>query len=97
MIDWADAINRRLLVRFNYDGFERVVIPAAYGLNRHSGNELIRAYQVAGGDSTRALPVWSLFNAAKVIGGAVTEERFADVPPGYERNDSAMDVIYAQL
>ncbi len=97
MIDWADAINRRLVVRFNYDGLERVVIPAAYGHNGHSGNELIRAYQVAGEDSTRALPVWSLFNAAKVIGGAVTEERFADVPPGYERNDSAMDVIYAQL
>jgi hypothetical protein len=97
MIDWADAINRRLLVRFQYDGFERVVIPAAYGLNRHSGNELIRAYQIAGGDSTRVLPVWSLFNAAKVIGGVVTDERFADAPPGYERNDSAMDLIYAQL
>jgi hypothetical protein len=97
LINWRDAINRRLLVRFSYDGFERIVIPAAYGLNQRTGNELVRAYQVAGSDATRPIPAWSLFNIAKVVGASTTGEEFHDIPPGYERNDSAMDVIYAQL
>jgi hypothetical protein len=97
MINWRDAINGHQLVRFSYDGFERVVIPAAYGLNRHTGNELVRAYQVAGGDAARSIPTWSLFNAAKVVGASMTGEQFDGIPPGYTRNDRAMDVIYAQL
>lgn len=97
MINWRDAINGHQLVRFSYDGFERVVIPAAYGRNRHTGNELLRAYQVAGGDATRRIPAWSLFNIAKIVGPATTGEQFGGIPPGYTPNDSAMDVIYVQL
>jgi hypothetical protein len=97
MINWRDAINRRRIVRFSYDGFERIVMPAAYGLNRHTGNELVRAYQIAGGDANRSIPAWSLFNAANVVDASLTGEDFEGLPPGYKRNDTAMDVIYAQL
>lgn len=97
MIDWTYAINRHFLASFQYDGFERLVIPAAYGLNQRTGNRLVRAYQIAGGDATRAIPTWRLFNADKIVGGVVTTHKFDEEPPGYERNDSAMDVIYAQL
>jgi hypothetical protein len=97
MINWRDAINGHQLVRFSYEGFERVVIPAAYGCNHRTGNELVRAYQVAGGDATRPIPTWSLFNIAKIVGASTTGEQFGSIPPGYTRNDSAMDVIYAQL
>lgn len=97
MIDWRSAINGHHLVSFSYEGLERVVIPAAYGLNHRTGNELVRAYQVAGQDATRRIPAWSLFNAANVVGASLTGEHFEGHPPGYRRNDSAMDVIYAQL
>jgi hypothetical protein len=97
MVNWRDAINHRQIVRFAYDGFERVVIPTAYGLNWGTGNELVRAYQVAGGDATRPIPAWSLFNTAKMVGASTTGEQFGSIPPGYTRNDSAMDVIFAQL
>lgn len=97
MVDWTYAINSRLLVSFQYDGFPRLVVPAAYGLNQRTGNRLVRAYQVGGGDATRSIPTWSLFNADKVVSGSVTSDHFDADPPGYERNDSAMDVIYAQL
>ena len=97
MINWRDAISQRLMVRFSYEGFERIVIPAAYGMNQRTGNELVRAYQVGGGDATRAIPAWSLFNAAKVVGASMTGEQFDGIPPGYTRNDRALDVIYAQL
>lgn len=97
MIDWRSAIRGRHLVSFSYEGLERIVIPAAYGLNHRTGNELIRAYQIAGRDATRPIPTWSLFNAANVVGASVTGEHFEALPPGYKRNDSAMDVIYAQL
>lgn len=72
-------------------------MPAAYGLNQHTGNELVRAYQIAGGDASRPIPAWSLFNTANVVRAAVTGEHFEGLPPGYRRNDRAMDVIYAQL
>jgi hypothetical protein len=97
MIDWRNAIHGRHIVRFSYEGLERVVIPAAYGLNRRTGNELVRAYQIAGRDATRSIPTWSLFNTANVAGASVTGEHFEALPPGYRRDDSAMDLIYAQL
>jgi hypothetical protein len=97
MIDWRDAINSRRIVRFSYEGLERIVIPAAYGLNRRTGNELLRAYQVEGRDATRRIPTWSLFNIANVVGASLTGEHFEALPPGYRRNNGAMDVIYAQL
>jgi hypothetical protein len=97
MIDFTYAINSRLLVGFRYDGFERLVIPAAYGLNQHTGNLLVRGYQVGGGDATRSMPSWSIFRVDKVVDGRILDDHFTADPPGYKRNDGAMDVIYAQL
>jgi hypothetical protein len=97
MIDWVHAINNRLLVSFRYDGYERLVIPTAYGLNQNTGNRLVRGYQVGGGNRTRRVPGWSLFNVNKVQDGHITEEHFEDNPLGYRRNDGDMDIIYAQL
>jgi hypothetical protein len=97
MVDWASAINSRQFVSFRYDGYERVIIPAAFGLNQRTGNRLVRGYQVGGGDATRPIPTWSLFDVDKVEDGRVSGDHFEGDPPGYRRNDSAMDVIYAQL
>ncbi|MFL5962804.1 MAG: hypothetical protein ACJ757_07940 [Gaiellaceae bacterium] len=97
MVDWIDAINTRRFVSFAYDGYERVVVPAAYGRNENTGNYLIRAYQTGGRDATRAIPAWSIFRADKVVNPRVLDEHFAEDPPGYQRNDSAMDIVYAQL
>ena len=90
MIDWWNAITDRHLVRFSYEGLQRVVIPAAYGLNRRTGNELLRAYQIEGRDAIRRIPTWSLFNIANVVGASLTGEHFEALPPRYRRNDSAM-------
>jgi hypothetical protein len=85
MIDWAHAINNRLLVSFRYDGYERLVIPAAYGLNQNTGNRLVRGYQVGGGDgrgefprgafstSTRCKTARSRKNTSKTIHPAISE------------------------
>jgi hypothetical protein len=97
MIDWVRAINDRLLVSFSYEGFERLVIPAAYGLNQNTGNELVRGYQVGGSDEKRAIPAWSIFRVDRVTGGRILDEHFGSDPPGYRRNDRGMDVIHAQL
>jgi hypothetical protein len=97
VIDWVFAIRNRRLVRFVYEGLERIVIPAAYGLNRNSGNRLLRAYQVGGRDSKRSLPTWSLFRVDHVVEGQVLGELFEEIPPGYRSGDRSMDTIYAQL
>lgn len=97
MVDWIRAISSRRLVSFTYDGLERVVIPAAYGLNNNTGHVLLRAYQIAGQDATRQLPAWSLFRADQIAGGMILEESFVDPPPRYRRGDRSMNIIYAQL
>lgn len=96
-VDWAYAINNRRLVSFVYEGLERVVIPAAYGVNNQTRNRLVRAYQVAGRDATRSIPAWSLFREELMVNGAILDETFDEAPPKYKRGDRAMDVIYAQL
>jgi hypothetical protein len=93
----TSAIRQRRLVEFTYDGLERVVVPAAYGRNNNTGNELLRGYQVRGRDAARPIPAWSVFRVDKIVGGRVLDEQFADDPPGYQPGDSAMDVIFAQL
>jgi hypothetical protein len=96
-MNWVYAINERRLVAFTYEGLPRVIIPAAYGVNHSTGNELVRGYQVEGRDATRSVPAWSLFRIDKMSGAHALERRFGANPPDYQRGDKAMDVIRAQL
>jgi hypothetical protein len=94
----ADAIAHRREVEFVYDGLRRVVIPAALGYSQ-LGKLALRGYQVAG-ESRSGLAhghQWRLYSVDKIQGLYVTEEHFADAPPGYRRSDSQLRTILAQL
>ena len=88
----CDAINHRHLVRFNYDGHERVVIPAAYGRQVSTHNEVLRGYQIGGTSKSRVPPLWDLFLVGKMLGFTVLEETFDADPPGYNRGDQYIDI-----
>ena len=90
------AIRDRELVTFNYDGYPRTVEPHSYGQSS-KGEELLRAYQVAGGSSSGSVQSWRLFKVEQINGFHQDGQQFSGPRPSYKRNDSALDIIYAQL
>lgn len=58
------AIGMRLVLTFDYDGFERVVEPHVLGLR--GGRLQVEGYQVAGGTRSGRLPGWRRFEAARM-------------------------------
>lgn len=92
-MDFCAAIQNRNVIRFMYDGLERVVHPAAYGTHVTTGGLKLRGYQVAGASTSGPLPEWRLFSVEKMGQVDVLDETFATVPPGYSPGDQHLNVI----
>lgn len=86
------AIADRHTISFVYDGHDRVVIPAAHGIHKTTGNAVLRGYQVRGTSSTRAVPLWDLFLVDKMQNVHALDETFADDPPQYRRGDKHINI-----
>lgn len=42
----CEAIRLRKIIKFYYDGYERIVEPHTYGIHKDTGNEVLSAYQI---------------------------------------------------
>ena len=91
----SEAIQNQQLLRFFYDGGERVVEPHCYGQTT-KGNEAIRAFQVRGYSSTGTLG-WKMFKLSEAMSLEVLEEVFENTRADYKRGDKGMSVIYAEV
>lgn len=89
------ALQNQQLLRFYYDGGERVVEPHCYGQTT-KGNEAIRALQVRGYSSTGTLG-WKVFKLAAATSIEVLEEVFENPRSDYKRGDKGMTTIYAEV
>ena len=87
----CEAIRCRSLIAFSYIGVTRLVEPYAYGIN-HERHEVLRAYQVSGGQTG-----WRLFQANKMNHLSVLVETFSMLRSGYKRDDTAMRRIFCQI
>ena len=96
-MDICSAIQNHQYIEFDYDGYHRLVIPAAYGLNFRTGNLLLRAYQIGGFSSSRNVPLWDLFDVNKIINFRVLEDKFTELPPNYKKGDKAINRIDCEL
>src|SRR5437868_13298041 len=88
----VNAIENRQLLRFTYDGGERVVEVHCYG-RTSKGNDAIHAYQVRGYSSTGRMG-WKLFTLAEASSMQLLEETFDGPRPDYKTGDKAMISIY---
>lgn len=77
------AIQQRKIVTFTYQGHERRVQPAAYGVGNRKGKETLHAYQVGGGSKRGAIPHWRNFHVEAITALTVLDEVFGPNPPGY--------------
>jgi hypothetical protein len=85
------AIEQRRRLRFSYHGKPRRVERQCYGIG-HRGTELLRAHQLQGGSEREPL-----FDVSQIADLELLDEAFTRPGPHYQRNDSAMKTIFAQL
>jgi hypothetical protein len=92
----SEAIEKRKLLEFNYQGYYRVVEPHTFGVFGN-GNELLIAYQVDGESSSRKVPFWSNFQVREINDISIMEDTFFEPREGYKRNDERFKLIYSQI
>lgn len=97
VVTLADAINRRLEVEFTYGGLTRVVQPATLGFHVSTGTLKLRAYMVGGVTRSGLGSLWRLFTIHLETDVLVTDRTFDENPLGYQRDDSHLGDIIAQL
>jgi hypothetical protein len=93
----CEAIRRRRLLAFHYEGSLRLVQPAVLGLHRTTNRLSLRAYQVGGFSRSGGPAGWRLYTVRKVRDPQVREEPFMAPPPGYRPNDDELAPIVCQL
>jgi hypothetical protein len=92
----CDAIRRRLLLEFQYNGRLRVVAPYCHGVSTR-GVELLRAVQVRGSSSTGFSRAGKLWTIAEMVNLRITDEAFTPNDPQYNANDTAMKDIHCRI
>lgn len=92
---FAEAIEKRLVIEFRYNGSIRHVEPHCLG-EKADGELRLRAYQIKGEESADKIG-FKLFDLAKVSDCKMLAAKFQRPRPGYKVNDSVMALIIAQL
>lgn len=92
----CDAIRDKVRMEFYYDGGVRIVEPHCYGRSA-KGNDVLRAYQVAGHSDSGKPEGWKLFDMAKAGSVVVSSVTFARARDGYNPADRAMITVYRAL
>ena len=92
----CDAIRARRLLRFVYDGYERVVEPHVYGVNT-AGHESVSGWLVGGWSSSEPEPGWRMFLVDRMEQVAALAESFEGTRVGYDAGDPHYERVFCQL
>lgn len=92
----CEAIKSRKIISFIYEGGGRYVEPYCYGILKN-GNEALRGYQIKGYSSSGKIFGWKLFHISKMKGIKIENEKFTEIRPRYNPNDSAMHKIFCNV
>lgn len=91
----CEAIAARRLVRFDYDGVDRVAEIYAHGFNRAKA-EAVRAFQTAGGSRASDPVGWKFFRVAKMKNVQMLEDRFPGNRPGRDEAGHDLVIVHCQ-
>jgi hypothetical protein len=84
----CDAIRAHRLLRFVYDGYERVVEPHVYGINT-ANHEMLSCWLVGGWSRSEAAPGWRNYLVRDMADVHVLADGFAGPRAGYDPDDDA--------
>jgi hypothetical protein len=76
----CQAISKRLLLEFEYEGFRRVVAPYCHGVSTRD-TDVLRGVQVAGASRSGGLGTGKLWNTAKMVGLRMSSKPFTPDDP----------------
>jgi predicted DNA-binding transcriptional regulator YafY len=93
----CDAINRRLVIQFNYDGELRIVEPFVLGYHKDTGNLVLRSYRVGGFSKSEREPNWRLFDTSMIQNLQITEKIAHSDREYYNPNDKHMSKIICNI
>ena len=92
----CDAVRARRLLRFVYEGYERIVEPHVYGINTQN-HEMLSAYIVGGWSASRPESGWRNYLVREMHDLQVLAEGFAGPRAGYNPADDAFRQVYCRL
>jgi hypothetical protein len=92
----CDAIRARHLLRFVYEGYERVIQPHVYGINS-AGHEAVSGWLVAGWSASETTPGWRMYLVEQMRDVAALSESFDGPVEGYKGDDPHYDQIHCQI
>ena len=81
----GQAIQKRLVISFLYEGSFRTVEPYLLGINEQ-GHQALSAWQLSGGSGQG----WREFLLSKLAALSIGQQTFQPVRAGYNPNDSRM-------
>ena len=87
----CDAVRARRLLRFVYEGYERIVEPHLYGINTAS-HEMLSCYLVGGWSRTETEPGWRNYLVREMHDVHVLAEPFEGPRPDYNPDFAAFRV-----
>jgi hypothetical protein len=92
----CDAIRTRRLIRFVYDGYERVAEPHSHGIST-ANHEVVSAYLVGGWSASEASPGWRKYLVREMHDVHALAESFAGPRDGYNPEDRQMRQVFCRL
>jgi hypothetical protein len=92
----SEAIRKRTLLEFSYDGRLRVVAPYCLGVSTR-GAEVLRAIQVRGFSASGGRGFGKLWSVSKMGSPRLLDETFTPDDPNYNPHDSGMTQIYCRV
>ena len=92
----CNAIWARRLIRFIYEGYERIVEPHIHGINT-ANHEALSAYLVGGWSASSPEPGWRNYLVREMHDIHVLATPFPGPRPGYNPEDPAIRQVYCRL
>jgi hypothetical protein len=92
----CEAIRKRVLLEFEYQGRHRVVAPYCHGISTR-GAEVLRAIQLRGLSASGTYNLAKLWVVSDMEDLRALDERFIPDDPHYNPNDSAMKQIHCRI
>ena len=91
-----EAIQKRHLLQFMYEGFSRIIEPHMYGSDA-AGMDLLCGFQIAGTDGLGKHNGWHKFDVAKIIGLVCLPTQYPGPRPPYRLHSKTFKRIYCQV
>lgn len=92
----CEAIAKRTLLEFAYDGHPRIVAPYLHGVGRRN-IDLLRAVQVGGSSRSGQLGIGKLWTLTKMVEVRPTGKHFVPNDPAYNPADPAIIKIHCRV